>query len=479
VPLWKPWATKGSPRSNRTGCRAAARRLTICEIASRLLSAPASAPPHAPRDRDDGGSDLGGSLGLVRADQPASVPRRELSLPSEPPPEREPARSERSQVTGDMGRTQCDDALTVGLLGTSFMGKAHSRGWTLLATLEDDPAAVPILQAVCGRDPGRTAAIARRFGWQRVHTRWQDLVESQDVVVFDNAAPNHLHAAPTIAALRSGMHVICEKPLGRTSAEALEMLREARAAGVAHMCAFNYRFFPAIRIARQLLEGGELGDIHHFRSRFLLGTGALEGVGETPWRLQAEYAGSGVVGDLLAHHVDLMRFLVDEPTAVTATTRTWASERSGVTVEVEDAVACTIELSGGAIGTMEATRVAPGHILTSVIEVDGSRGSLSFDVARPNELSRSTARGTTTISATESDDPFMGFWWPRGHGIGWGDSFVHELRHFLGACAGAWAVEPHGATFEDGYRCAVVCDAILDAARQRRRVAIQNGAEPS
>jgi predicted dehydrogenase len=355
--------------------------------------------------------------------------------------------------------------LGVGLLGSAFMGRAHSRALALLRTLEDDPAALPELRAICGRDPQRLAAMQRRFGWERGVRDWRELIEDPAVQLFDNAASNMLHGEPTIAAARAGKHVLCEKPLGRDAAEARAMLDAAEQGGVVHMCAFNYRFFPAIRLARELIAAGEIGELLHFRSRFLLASESDPDAPASAWRLQRETAGSGVVGDLLAHHVDLARHLVGEPTAVTAVTRTWTPERAGIVVDVEDSVVATVEFAGGAIGTLEASHATPGHTLDSVVEIDGTLGTIAFDVQRLNHLAVAGADGAVrTIDVTADDHPWGDLWWPRGQGLGWGDSFVHELRHFLGAAAGAWTVGPHGATFHDGYRCALVCDAILAAA---------------
>ena len=364
-------------------------------------------------------------------------------------------------------------SIGIGLLGTSFMGRAHSRALAALRSLEDEPRALPVMQAICGRDPGRLASIQRRYGWERALTDWRELVGDRSVQIFDNAAPNDLHAEPTIAAALSGKHVICEKPLGRNASEAQAMLEAAESAGVVHMCGFNYRFFPAVRLARDLIAAGEIGEPRQFRSRFLLGTGAVPHSDETAWRLRRESAGSGVVGDLLAHHVDLARYLIGEVDSVGASTRTWQAKRSGVEVEVEDSVVCVAEFDGGAVGTLEAARLLAGHVLESVVEVDGSRGSIRFDVQRLNELTISDPSGAKTINVTEAHHPYIELWWPRGQGIGWGDSFVHELRHFFGAVAGAWSVAPHGATFFDGLRCAEVCDAVLAAAESGRRELVE------
>jgi predicted dehydrogenase len=349
------------------------------------------------------------------------------------------------------------------------MGRAHSRAWLLLRTLEDAPVAVPRLETVIGSDAERRAAIRTRYSWRR-DTADIAAALADDVDIFDNATRNDLHAGPTIQAAEAGKHVLCEKPLGRDEEEAERMLDAVEAAGVVHMCGFNYRFFPAVQLARQMIAAGRIGEIVGFRSRFLLGT--AHDPAETSWRLNRETAGSGVVGDLLAHHIDLARFLVGEPTAVSASTRTRHAARAPGDAEVEDAVICNVEFGNGAHGVLEATRLTPGHVLESVIEVDGSEGSLRFDIGRLNELELSSAAGSMSIHVTEPDHPFIRFWWPRGQGLGWADSFVNQMHHFLGAVAGAWDVAPIGATFEDGYQCARVCDAVLRAAETGSRTRI-------
>jgi predicted dehydrogenase len=288
--------------------------------------------------------------------------------------------------------------------------------------------------------------------------------------VFDNAGPNGMHLEPTLAAARNGKHLLCEKPLGRDAAEALRLCTEAQRSGVVHMCGFNLRFLPAVRLARELLEAGELGEATHFRARFLASS-ALRPDQRRTWRFDAAQAGSGAVADLGSHLVDLARYLVGEPVAVSATATTRVASRDGEPVDVDDAFAAAVDFEGGAIGTLEASRVAGRRSNVCAFEIDGTRGSLSFDIERLNELELVTARKRSTrIDVTATGHPFMELWWPApGHAIGWGDSFVHELRHFLAAVADGRSVRPHGADFEDGYRCASVCDAILDAASSGRR----------
>jgi predicted dehydrogenase len=362
----------------------------------------------------------------------------------------------------------------ISMLGYGFMGRAHSRAFCLLARTEERPAAVPRLVSICGRDHDALERVRRQFGWESAVPEWQEQVRDVRVAVFDNAGPNSMHLDPTVAAARNGKHVLCEKPLGRNAAEALSLLEEAGRAGVVHMCGFNLRFLPAVRLARQLLEAGELGDVTHFRARFLASS-ALRADQRRTWRFDSAQAGSGAVADLGSHIVDLARYLVAEPVAVSATTMTHVASRDGEPVDVDDAFAATVEFAGGAIGTMEASRVAGRRSNVCAFEVDGTRGSLSFDIERLNELELITERKrAVSIEVTAPDHPFMELWWPApGHPIGWGDSFLHELRHFLAAVASGRSVRPHGADFEDGYRCALVCDAILDAAHDgaRREVA--------
>jgi predicted dehydrogenase len=364
--------------------------------------------------------------------------------------------------------------LGVSMLGYGFMGRAHSRALCALRHVEERPAAVPRLVSICGRDHDAVDRVRRQFGWESAVAKWTEQVTDGRVAVFDNAGPNHVHLEPTVAAARNGKHVLCEKPLGRNAAESLRLLEEASRAGVVHMCGFNLRFLPAVRLARELLEAGELGGLTHFRARFMASS-ALRPDQQHTWRFDSEQAGSGAVADLGSHIIDLARYLAAEPVAVSATMMTHVARRDGESVDVDDAFAATVEFAGGAIGTLEASRVAGRRSNVCAFEVDGERGSISFDIERLNELELITERKRPRrIDVTDPADPFMELWWPApGHAIGWGDSFVHELRHFLACVASQCSVRPHGADFEDGYRCALACDAILDAARSGRRCEVR------
>jgi predicted dehydrogenase len=350
----------------------------------------------------------------------------------------------------------------VGMLGYAFMGKAHSNAYKTLAYMTWPPPLMPQLVAIAGRNEEAVSEAARRYGFAEYKTDWKALIADDRIQLFDNSGPNNLHAEPTIAAAEAGKHVICEKPLGRDADESYETWQRVKAAGVKHMCAFNYRFVPAVRLAHQIISSGELGDLQHFRGAYLQEWGTTEG---DIWRFQKDIAGSGSLGDLGAHVIDLSRYLVGEITEVSAITQTFISGR-----DVDDAVEAVVRYENGAVGTIEASRFCPGRKNAFTWEINGSKGSLAFDLERLNELQYSEGNaGFRTVLVSEADHPFWEHWWPQGHMIGWEHSFVHELHHLLTAIRDGGDVAPHGATLEDGYRAAEICDAMLRSAEQGGR----------
>jgi len=354
----------------------------------------------------------------------------------------------------------------IGMLGYAFMGKAHANAFRKLAYIAWPPPLEPHLVAVAGRDERRVTEAAERYGFERAFTRWEELVDSSEIELFDNVGPNNLHAAPTIAAAEAGKHVICEKPLGRDADESFEIWQRVAAAGVTHMCAFNYRFVPAIALTRQMIAGGEIGAVRHFRAVYLQDWGADPNL--DTWRFRADEAGSGALGDLGSHVIDLAHALVGEIGAVSAAVRAFMPGRS-----VDDAVSATLEFTNGAIGTVEASRLAVGHRNALRFEINGADGSVAFDLERLNELTVSRGDGrTTTILVTEPGHPYVDLWWPPGHVIGWEHTFVHELDHLLRSIASSTSVGPIGATLEDGYRAAEVCEALAKSSKRGRREAV-------
>ncbi len=370
----------------------------------------------------------------------------------------------------------------VGMLGYAFMGKAHSNAFKTIPYMMYPPPAIPRMVAIAGRNEEAVAEAARRYGYEGYYTDWREMIENDDVQLFDNGGPNHAHAEPTIAAAQAGKHVLCEKPLGRTAEESKEMWDAVVKAGVKHMVAFNYRFVPAVRQIRQLIESGALGQIYHFRAQYLQEW--IMPHYDTPmiWRLDKEQAGSGALGDLGAHIIDLGRYLVGEISSVSAMTKTFIKERpdgEGGTgqVTVDDAFAAAVEFENGAIGTLEATRYAGGRKNGNRFEINGEKGSIAFNLERMNELEvywvgdePKETRGFTNVLVSEPYHPWWENWWPQGHMIGWEHTFVHEITHLLDCIVNDRDVAPIGADFEDGYRCAVVCDAILASAESRRQV---------
>ena len=266
----------------------------------------------------------------------------------------------------------------VGMLGYAFMGKAHSNGYRTLAYMTWPPPLLPRLVAVAGRNEEAVAEAARRYGFEGYVTDWRELVAMDEIELFDNAGPNNLHAEPSIAAAEAGKHVVCEKPLARTADESYEVLQRVAATGVKHMCAFNYRFVPAVRLAREMIEAGDLGEIYHFRGRYLQEWGDID---DDVWRFHLDAAGSGALGDLGAHVIDLARYLVGEIESVSGATRTFKEGR-----DVDDAFEAVVEFEGGALGTLEASRFCPGRKNAFAWEINGSKGSIAFDLERLNEL---------------------------------------------------------------------------------------------
>ena len=359
------------------------------------------------------------------------------------------------------------DEIGVGMLGQGFMGRAHSAAFRRLGDIVSPPPLLPRMIAVAGRNEEALALTTERYGYERWTTDWRDLVSDDRIGLFDDGGPNDLHAEPTIAAAEAGKHVLCEKPLGRTADESFEIWRRVAAAGVKHLCGFNYRFVPASRLAREILDAGELGELRHFRASYQQDWGANPTT--DAWRFDPAVAGAGALGDLASHVVDLARYLVGEVVETSAIVRTLIPGR-----QVDDLVEATVEFDSGTVGTIEATRLALGRRNSFRWEINGSKGSLAFDLERMNELQvfaedGDRARGFKQVLVSERDHPFWELWWPPGHIIGWGDTFVHEVAHLVRAIADDGDVAPHGATFEDGYRASEVCDAFVRSSESGRR----------
>ncbi len=371
----------------------------------------------------------------------------------------------------------------IGMLGYAFMGRAHTNAFKTLPYMIYPPPARPRLVGLCGRDEEKVRQAAVRFGYESHYTDWRRMLENECITLFDNGGPNVAHAEPSIAAAQAGKHVLCEKPLARTAEEAWEMLEAVRSAGVKHMVAFNYRFVPAVRYMRDLIEAGRIGRIYHFRAVYLQDWLLPHYGYPYMWRMNKEASGSGAGGDLGAHIIDLAHYLVGGINSVSAAARTFIETRqvSGKNesrkVDVDNAFVAAVEFESGAIGSIEGSRLAAGRKNYQVVEINGEKGSLRFNLERLNELAvywveeePTGTQGFHRVLMTESEHPWIGNWWPPGHLIGWEHTFIHEMAHLLDAIANDQDVAPDGATFEDGFRANVVTDAILKSAETKRSV---------
>jgi predicted dehydrogenase len=378
------------------------------------------------------------------------------------------------------------DQLGVGMIGYAFMGAAHSQAWRTAHRVFDLPL-TPAMVAICGRDKAKVTAAAAKLGWASAETDWKRLIARHDVGLVDIVTPGDTHAEIAIAALAAGKHVLCEKPLANTIAEAEAMAEAAQAAaanGVRSMVGFNYRRVPALALARQLVATGRLGTIRHVRAQYLQDW-IVDPEFPLVWRLDASRAGSGSLGDLGAHLIDLAQFCTGSLiTGVSAVTETFVRERPVVAssaglsgqagaergrVTVDDAAIFTARFADGALGSFEATRFASGHKNTMRIEINGSTGSLAFDFESMNELSfhdhteDPETAGFRRILATEPSHPYMAAWWPPGHIIGYEHTFIHEVRDLLLAITERRDPEP---SFVDGLRVQRVLAAVATSAAE-------------
>ena len=368
----------------------------------------------------------------------------------------------------------------VALIGYAFMGKAHSNAYRQVNPFFA-PTLRPRMKVICGRTPSAVRAAAREYGWDEAATDWQEVVARKDIDIVDVSTPGDSHMEIAIAAARAGKAVFCEKPLANTVRDAERMLAAVEKAGVVHMICHNYRRAPAVMLARQLIAEGQLGDIRHYRGTYLQDW-ITDPNFPLVWRLDKKKAGSGALGDIAAHSIDLARFLVGEISEVAADLATFVKMRplpdnpkKRGRVTVDDASVSLVRFANGAIGTIEATRMAPGRKNYNRFEINGSRGSLAFDLERMNELElyleadQQRVRGFRRILVTESTHPYVKAWWPPGHIIGYEHTFTHTVYDLLEAMARDKVPQPN---FVDGVRNQRVLGAIEKAAATRRWISV-------
>jgi predicted dehydrogenase len=362
--------------------------------------------------------------------------------------------------------------LGVAMIGYAFMGKAHSNAWRNVASYFDVPAFEQ--KVLVGRDAAAVSEAAAKYGWQETATDWRSVLDRDDIHIVDICAPGWMHAEIAIAALEAGKHVLLEKPLANTLAEAEAITaaaRAARARGVQSMVGFNYRRVPALALAKELVSEGRLGAIRQVRAAYLQDWLADEAAPMT-WRLRKETAGSGALGDIASHAIDQVLFLLgDQVTEVSGRLQTFVNQRPGAAgledVTVDDAAWATLTLASGAIASVEASRVATGRKNSLQIEIYGDKGALRFDLENLNELQFLDAtapareQGFRRIVVTEPEHPYLDAWWPQGHIIGWEHTFTHEIRDLLLAIDGGTEPSP---SFEDGLEVQRILAAVEESA---------------
>jgi len=373
--------------------------------------------------------------------------------------------------------------LNLGLIGYGFMGRAHSNAFLQVSRFFDVPY-IPVLQAVCARNPERVKAFADKWGYTSVETDWRKLIERKDIDVIDIASPNDTHAQIAIAAAKAGKMVLCEKPLARNAAESKAMTEAVESAGISNMVWYNYRRVPAVMLLKNLLEEGRFGKIFHYRAKFLQDWTISQDLpqgGEGLWRLDVAVAGSGVTGDLLAHTIDTAMWLNGRITEVVALTETFIKQRKhNLTgriepVGIDDASAFLCRFKNGSIATFEATRYARGHKALYTLEINGEHASAVWDLHDLHRLQyfdhrdEGQLRGWRSVHVTDGEHPYMKHWWVPGLQIGYEHSFTHQFADFLQAVGAGKQAAP---TFRDALATDEVTDAVLKSAKTRQWEAV-------
>jgi predicted dehydrogenase len=365
------------------------------------------------------------------------------------------------------------EQLGFGLLGYGFMGKAHSNALRTIPYIFWPSTMRPALIAIAARTESAVREAAIRYGYESYTTDWHDLVEDERIHVFNNVAADAVHVEPTLAALEAGKHVICEKPLASTAGDAQRLYEAAEAAGVKNLVCFNYRFFPAVRLGWELVHNGELGDLHQARFRY-----------SQQWRTDpaAELPSpTGVLDIIGCHAIDQARFLCGEIASVSSllSSPVTTPDRlyNGQQVDQDDVLAILAQFDSGLVATIDASLVSPGRRNHLGWELNGSKGSIAWNLEEPNVLrvhreAPGRTSGFTDVIVCEDDHPLAPAWWPSGHLLGWEHGHINMLAHFCDAVAGNAAVEPYGATFFDGLRAAQVAEAVLESTESGERVQI-------
>jgi predicted dehydrogenase len=369
--------------------------------------------------------------------------------------------------------------LRVGLVGYGFMGRTHSNAFAKVNQFFDLKYQ-PVLAAVCARDASKVEAFAAQWGFESAETDWRKLVGRRDIDLIDIASPNDTHAEIAIAAAQAGKMVMCEKPLGRNSAESAQMVKAVEAAKIPNMVWYNYRRVPAVTLAKHLIDEGRLGQVFHYRAKFLQDwtiSKDLPQGGAGLWRLDVSVAGSGVTGDLLAHCIDSAIWMNGGIDRVSGMTETFIKERHHTVtgkmekVGIDDASAFLARFKNGSLGLFEATRYARGHKALYTLEINGEHASILWDLHDLHRLQyfdhrdEGKLRGWRSLHITDSEHPYMKHWWVPGLQIGYEHTFIHQVADFLEGLANSAPAAP---SFRDALATDRVTDAVLKSAQSAR-----------
>ena len=380
--------------------------------------------------------------------------------------------------------------INVALIGYKFMGKAHSNAYRQVSHFFPGKL-TPRMKVICGRDRAGAESAAKQFGWDEVETDWRKVIARKDIDVVDISTPGNLHHEMGVAAAQAGKHIICEKPLANTLAEAKEMLRAVEKAGVKHMIMHNYRKIPAVAFAKKLIDDGKIGDMYHYHGAYLqdwiMGPNF-----PLVWRLEKKFAGSGALGDIGAHAVDLAHYLNSDIQSISSLVTTFIKERPLVDagagawgakgskgkgrVTVDDDANFLARFRNGSVGVFESSRFCGGRRNYNTFQIYGSKGSLAFNLERMNELEfydrteNAADQGFKTIMVTEGAHPYVGNWWPPGHIIGYEHTFVHAIHDFLTCLEKDTMPSPN---FHDGVKNQAVLDAVERSAKSARWEKVQ------
>ena len=384
------------------------------------------------------------------------------------------------------------DKVKVGMIGYKFMGKAHSNAYRALSMFFPE-SMQPEMKVICGRNEEAVSKAAKQFGWAEYTSDWKQLLSRDDIDLIDINAPSNVHKEIAITAAKAGKHLYCEKPLALTLKDSREMLAVAESENIKHMIGFNYRFTPAVILAKKLIEEGRLGEIYHFRAWFLQDF-ITDPNFPLVWRLQKEIAGSGAHGDLGAHLIDMAHYLLGDISEVIGMSETFIKERpipenmEGLSdtntkssnkgkVTVDDATLFLARFSNGALGSFESSRFATGHRSTNSFEINGSKGSVIFDFERLNELQvyfdddKEDVQGFRRVLATDDAHAFSEAWWPAGHAIGYEHTFTHAFVELMDAFRENRQPVPN---FADGVKCQQVLEAVETSIESKRWINVSD-----